>query len=90
MVCVHVTKCREEGVLICERTCLTKWLKSDLSGDVVALRRAVLVSLLQKLNSLLAACVLGDGLGTFTDGVLGQFTGQQKPDSGLDLSAGDG
>ncbi len=39
---------------------------------------------------LLAAGVLGDGLGAFTDSVLGQFTGQQETDSGLDLPAGDG
>ena len=28
---------------------------------------------------------LGDGLGTLRNGVLGQFTGQHKPDRGLDL-----
>ena len=42
------------------------------------------------LVDLLGAGVLGDGLGTFRDGVLGQFTGQQKPDGGLDLPGGDG
>ena len=41
-------------------------------------------------NDLLGAGVLGDGLGAFRDGVLGQFTGQQKPDGGLDLPGGDG
>ena len=40
--------------------------------------------------SLLAAGVLGDGLGSLRDGVLGQFTGQEKTDSSLDLSASDG
>ena len=40
-------------------------------------------------EDLLAAGVFGDGLCAFTDGVLGQFTGQQEPDSGLDLSACD-
>ena len=40
--------------------------------------------------SLLAAGVLGDGLGALRDGVLGQFTGQEKTDSSLDLSASDG
>jgi len=39
--------------------------------------------------SLLAAGVLGDGLGAFTDGVLGQLTGEKQTDSGLDFSAGD-
>ena len=41
-------------------------------------------------HHLLGAGVLGDGLGSFRDGVLGQFTGQQKPDGGLDLPGGDG
>jgi len=41
-------------------------------------------------DSLLGAGVLGDGLGTLRDGVLGQLTGQEETDSGLDLSAGDG
>ena len=40
--------------------------------------------------SLLAAGVLGDGLGALTDGVLGEFTGQKQTDGGLDFSAGDG
>ena len=42
------------------------------------------------LNSLFGAGVLGDGLGSLRDGVLGQLTGQEETDSGLDLSAGDG
>ncbi len=42
------------------------------------------------LNSLLGAGVLGDSLGSLRDGVLGQLTGQKKPDCGLDLSTGDG
>ena len=40
--------------------------------------------------SLLAACVLGHSLGSFTDGVFGQFTGQKQPDGGLDLAGADG
>ena len=40
-------------------------------------------------NFLVGACVLGDSFGTFTDCVLGQFTGQQESDSSLDLSARD-
>ena len=34
--------------------------------------------------------VLGDGLGALRDGVLGQFTGEEQTDSGLDLSGRDG
>lgn len=41
-------------------------------------------------NCLLAAGVFGDGFGAFTDGVLGQFTGQKKTNSGLDLAGCDG
>ena len=41
-------------------------------------------------SSLLAAGVLGDGLGALTDGVLSQLTGEEETDSGLDLPTGDG
>ena len=40
--------------------------------------------------SLLAAGVFGDSLGSFTDCVFGQFTGQKQPDGGLDLAGADG
>ena len=43
-----------------------------------------------KRSNLLGAGVLGDSLGAFRDSVLGQFTGEEKPDSGLDLPGGDG
>ena len=42
------------------------------------------------MRSLLGGGVLGDGLGSFGDGVLGQFSGEKESDSGLDLSGGDG
>ena len=41
-------------------------------------------------SNLLGGSVFGDSLGTFRDGVLGQFTGEEKPDGGLDLPGGDG
>ena len=41
-------------------------------------------------DSLLGAGVLGDGLGSLRDGVLGQLSGQEEPHSGLDLPGGDG
>jgi len=44
----------------------------------------------QELLDLLAAGVLGHSLCAFTDGVLGELTGQQKPDSSLDLPGGQG
>ena len=43
-----------------------------------------------QVKNLLGAGVFGDGLGTFRDGMFGQFTGQQKPDSGLDFPGGNG
>ena len=39
---------------------------------------------------LLGAGVLGDSLGSLRYGVLGQLTGEEEPDSGLDLPGGDG
>ena len=39
---------------------------------------------------LLGAGVLGDSLGALRDGVLGELTREEEPDSGLDLAGGDG
>ena len=39
---------------------------------------------------LLAGGVLGNGLGTFADGVLGELAGQKQAYSGLDFPGGDG
>ena len=41
-------------------------------------------------GGLLGAGVLGHGLGSLGDGVLGQLAGQQQTHGGLDLSGGDG
>ena len=41
-------------------------------------------------NCLLGAGVLGDSLGSLRDGVLGQLSGQDQTDGGLDFPAGDG
>ena len=43
-----------------------------------------------QVGRLLGRRVFGDGLGTFGDGVLGKFSGQQQTNGGLDLSARDG
>ena len=40
-------------------------------------------------NCLLGAGVLGDSLGSLRDGVLGQLSGQDQTDGGLDFPAGD-
>ena len=56
---------------------------------MVALKRAgVLYE--EITHSLLGAGVLGDGLGSLRDGVLGQLSGKEEPDRGLDLPGGDG
>ena len=41
-------------------------------------------------ENLLGAGVLGDSLGTLGDSVLGKLSGEEEPDSGLDLPRGDG
>ena len=41
-------------------------------------------------SDLLGAGVLGDSLGALRDGVLGELTREEEPDSGLDLAGGDG
>jgi len=56
----------------------------------VALKRAVLINTLTANTKLFGTGVFGDGLGTFADGVFGQFTGQQETDGGLDFPTGDG
>jgi hypothetical protein len=40
--------------------------------------------------NLLGGGVLGDGFGALRDGVLGEFSGEEKSDGGLDLARGDG
>ena len=56
---------------------------------MVALKRAGFL-MVKGRSCLLGAGVLGHGLGSLRDGVLGQFSGQEKPDRGLDLPGGDG
>lgn len=66
-----------------------------LSNVLVALKRAVLLSssLRQEhvvpVEDLLGRRVLGDGLGSLADGVLGQFSGQEQTNSCLDLATRD-
>ena len=55
-----------------------------------ALKRAGLRGFSSRLGSLLGCGVFGDGLGTLTDGVLGELTRQQESDSSLDLTGCDG
>lgn len=45
---------------------------------------------LLEVRGLLGAGVLGDSLGSLRDSMLGQLSGQQEPDSSLDLPGGDG
>ena len=57
---------------------------------MVALKRAVLKRHTGAAYNLLSAGVLGDGFGSFRDGVLGQLSGQKETDSSLDFATGDG
>ena len=59
---------------------------------MAALKRAfgVVVVLIFYRHTLLGGSVLGDGLGSFGDGVLSQLSGEEKSDSRLDLPRGDG
>lgn len=57
----------------------------------MALRRAFVSCVgMMMMGGLLGAGVLGDGLGALGDGVLGQLSGQEEADGGLDLPGGDG
>ena len=56
----------------------------------MALKRAGWVGRCRKVHSLLGAGVLGDSLGAFRHGVLGKLTREEKPDSSLDFTGGDG
>ena len=56
----------------------------------MALKRADWVGWYKMIHSLLGAGVLGDSLGTLRDSVLGELTGEEKPDSSLDFPGGDG
>ena len=56
---------------------------------LVVLKKTVCCSELVE-NCLLGAGVLGHSLGALRDGVLGELTREEEPDSGLDLAGGDG
>ena len=55
----------------------------------MALKKAVGV-VKQLGNRLLGAGVLGDSLGSLSDSMLGQLSGQDQTDGGLDFPTGDG
>ena len=50
-----------------------------------ALKRAVVQGAAEVVGGLFTGGVLGDGLGTFTDSVLGQLTREEETDGSLDL-----
>ena len=56
---------------------------------LVVLKRTVCCPKMAGIN-LLGAGVLGDSLGALRDGVLGELTREEEPDSSLDLTRGDG
>ena len=49
-----------------------------------------LSNLMAKMRSFSSGAVLGDGLGTLGDGVLGELSGEDESDGSLDLSGRDG
>ena len=55
----------------------------------MALKRAVGMMVLG-VHSLFGGGVLGDGLGALRDGVLGELSGKEESNGGLDLAARDG
>ena len=58
---------------------------------IVGLKKGrFLISKMIRAVNLLGAGVLGDGLGALRDGVLGELTREEEPDSSLDLTGGDG
>ena len=57
---------------------------------LVAFKKAVFLLCRPMTNSLLAAGVLGDCLGSLANSVFGEFTRQQETNSSLDLPGGDG
>ncbi len=68
----------------------TQAVKSQLFLEDLVVLKGPSLFVASKLGSLLGAGVLGDGLGSLRHGVLGELTRQEKTDSGLDLSGGDG
>ena len=56
-------------------------------NSLMALKRA---DWLKGVRLQLTWSLLGDSLGSLGDGVLGQLTGEEEPDSSLDLPGGDG
>ena len=64
-----------------------KWKQKILVESISkALRRAGL----HHAESLFGAGVLGDGLGSFRDGMFGQFTGEEEPNGGLNFPRSNG
>ena len=63
-------------------------ISHDFSNEWLLLKEPLFLAVNPQV-SLLAAGVLGHSLGSFTDGVFGQFTGQKQPDGGLDLAGAD-
>ncbi|XP_048575942.1 histone H2A [Nematostella vectensis] len=64
--------------------------RSDFCVIWVAPKRAVVRFVQHGLRRLLAAGVLGDGLGSLAHGVLGQLTGKEQTNGRLDFPARDG
>lgn len=67
------------------------FLRKIQENIVVALRKALIFLVaVHETEKLLGRRVLGDGFGTLTNSVFGQFTGQQETYGSLDFPTGDG
>ena len=69
--------------MCCNQTSKLAWEREGGPDKDLEIRRGTK-------QRLLAAGVLGDGLGALTDSVLGKLTRQQETNSSLDLATGDG
>ena len=66
-----------------------KFLNEQIETREEVLRLSTCPEVKQSMSHRSGRAVLGDGLGAFGDGVLGEFPGEEEADSGLDLSGGE-
>ena len=76
--------------MLCENAAINSFVR-EISLEVVACsEKSTELGSGESKHSLLGAGVLGHGLGALRHGVLGQLTGEEQTDCGLDLPGGDG
>ena len=76
--------------MLCENEAINSFVR-EISLEVVACsEKSTELGLRGSKQCLLGAGVLGHSLGALRHGVLGQFTGEEQTNCGLDLPGGDG